>query len=96
MATATPSARRGPEAAEATSRVARAGRAAIRRQHPSSRRGAARKVSASVRRAHIPDTCAASGPDLLHQFIGTDPERPADDRHNNQDEGRDGVEQKKA
>jgi hypothetical protein len=36
MATATPSARRGP--AEAARRVARAGRAAIRRQHPSSLR----------------------------------------------------------
>ena len=38
MATATPSARRGPDAAEAARRVARAGRAAIRRQHPSALR----------------------------------------------------------
>jgi hypothetical protein len=53
----------GPDAAEAARRVARAGRAAIRRQHPSSPESAARKVSASVRRAHIPDTYAASGPE---------------------------------
>src|SRR4029077_7915267 len=38
MATATPPARRGPDAAEAARQVARAGRAAIRRQHPSSPR----------------------------------------------------------
>jgi hypothetical protein len=45
LATATPSARRGPDAAEAAHRVARAGRAAIRRHHPSSlraRRGRSR------------------------------------------------------
>jgi hypothetical protein len=50
----------GPDAAGAARRVARAGRAAIRRQHPSSRR--AREVSVLVWRAHIPDTYAASGP----------------------------------
>jgi hypothetical protein len=38
MAAATPPARRGPDAAEAARQVARAGRAAIRRQHPSSLR----------------------------------------------------------
>src|SRR6266480_5544309 len=38
MATATPSARRGPDAAEAARQVARAGRAAIRRPHPFSLR----------------------------------------------------------
>ena len=52
----------GPDAAEAARRVARAGRAALRRQHPFLPESAARKVSASVRRAHIPDTYAASGP----------------------------------
>ena len=38
MAAATPSARRNPDVAEAARRIARAGRAAIRRQHPSSLR----------------------------------------------------------
>jgi hypothetical protein len=52
----------GPDAAEAARRVARAGRAAIRRQHPSSLR-ARRGRSALVRRAHIQDTYAASGPE---------------------------------
>ena len=61
MATATPSARRDPDGAEAARLVARAGRAAICRQDPSSE-GAARTVSASVRRAYIPDASAASGP----------------------------------
>jgi len=37
MATATPSARRGPDGAEAVRRVARGGRAAICRQNPVSR-----------------------------------------------------------
>src|SRR6266566_16548 len=50
----------GPDAAGAARRVARAGRAAIRRQHLPSRR--AREVSVLVWRAHIPDTYAASGP----------------------------------
>jgi hypothetical protein len=51
----------GRDGAEAARRVAQAGRATIRRRIrlPES---AARKVSASVRRACIPDTYAASGP----------------------------------
>ena len=61
MATATPLGPPGPRRRRAARRVARAGRPAIRRQHPSSR-VAARKVSAPVRRAHIPDTRAAPGP----------------------------------
>ena len=51
----------GPDGAEAVRRAARGGRAAICRQNPSSE-GAAPKVSAPVRRAHIPDTSAASSP----------------------------------
>ena len=43
MAAATPPARRGPDAAEAARRIARAGRAAIRRQHPSSPRARRRR-----------------------------------------------------
>ncbi len=37
-----------------------------------------------------------SSADLLRQLVGTDSERPAGDRDNNQDDGHDGVEQKRA
>ena len=40
-------------------------------------------------------TATGSSVDLLCQFIGTDPERPASDRDNNQDDGHNGVEQKR-
>jgi hypothetical protein len=61
MATATPLGSPGPDGAKAARRVAQAGRAAsaARIRLPE---GAARKVSASVRRAYIPDARAASGP----------------------------------
>ena len=62
MAAATPPARRGPDAAEAARRIARAGRAAIRPPASVLPESAAQKVSAKVWRAHIPDTYAASGP----------------------------------
>ncbi len=52
MATAAPSARRGPDAAEAARRVARAGRAAIPRQHPSSPESAARNVCPGAASSH--------------------------------------------
>jgi hypothetical protein len=62
MATATPL---GPaesaDSAEAARRVAQAGRATIRRRIRLPE-GAGRKVSASVRRACVPDTYAASCP----------------------------------
>jgi len=51
-----------PDGAEAVRRAARGGRAAICRRNPSSR-GRGAEVSASVRRAYIPDTYAASGPE---------------------------------
>ena len=62
MATATPLGSPGPDGAEAARRVARgdAQPSAARIRLPE---GVARKVSASVRRAHIPDTYAASGPE---------------------------------
>jgi hypothetical protein len=62
MATATAPGRRGPGGAEAARRVAQAGRATIRRtiRRPE---GAARKVSASVRRACIPGHLRGIGPE---------------------------------
>jgi hypothetical protein len=56
-----PGAAGGRDGAEAARRVAQAGRATIRRRIRLPE-GAARKVSASVRRACVPDTYAASGP----------------------------------
>jgi hypothetical protein len=62
IAAATPSARREPR----RRRSSTPGRSSWTRSHPPSAsvfpEGAARKVSASVRRAHIRDTSAASGP----------------------------------
>jgi hypothetical protein len=63
MATATPSARRGPR----RRRSSTPGRSSWTRSHPPPAsvlpESAARKVSALVRRAHIPGTYAASGPE---------------------------------
>jgi hypothetical protein len=65
-----PSARRGPDGAERHAGLleldAQPSAAGIRLPG-----GAARKVSAPVRRAHIPDTCAAPGP---NQEPGKDPD----------------------
>ena len=36
-------------------------------------------------------TATGSAADLLRQFFGADPERPASDRDNDQDDGHDGV-----
>jgi hypothetical protein len=66
MATATPSARRVPGVAQAAQEQ-HAGLLKVEAQSSATRirlpAGAARKVSASVRRACIPDTYAASGPE---------------------------------
>jgi hypothetical protein len=63
MATATPSARR----AARRRRSSTPGYSSWTRSHPAPAsvfpEGVARKVSASMRRAHIPDTYAASGPE---------------------------------
>ena len=40
-------------------------------------------------------TATGGSAGLLRQFIGADPERPAGDRANNQDDGHNGVEQKR-
>ena len=63
MAAATPSARREPRGRRSST----PGCSSWTRSHPPPAsvfpEGAARYVSAPVRRAHIPDTCAASGPE---------------------------------
>lgn len=41
-------------------------------------------------------TATGSSADLLRQLIGTEPEHPASDRDNNQDDDHDDVDQKRA